>query len=90
MPTTCRGTTNHIERCNATLRARIGRLVRKSLSFSRSLKLLDACVNLPELLPTGVMLSGADTTGDYLVSANCFPTKYGGLGAARHLPERPI
>jgi IS1 family transposase len=41
-----RGTTNHIERFNATLRARIGRLVRKSLSFSRSLKLLDACVLL--------------------------------------------
>ncbi|RAK62176.1 IS1 family transposase, partial [Hymenobacter edaphi] len=26
--------------------ARIGRLVRKSLSFSRSLKLLDACIHL--------------------------------------------
>jgi insertion element IS1 protein InsB len=46
LPTTCRGTTNHIERFNATLRARIGRLVRKSLSFSRSRKLLDARINL--------------------------------------------
>jgi IS1 family transposase len=46
LPATCRGTTNHIERFNATLRARLGRLVRKSLSFSRSLKLLDACVHL--------------------------------------------
>ena len=41
-----RGTTNHIERFNATLRARIGRLVRKSLSFSRSLKLLDASLKI--------------------------------------------
>lgn len=32
------GQTNHIERWNATLRARISRYVRKSLSFSRKLK----------------------------------------------------
>ncbi len=32
------GETNHIERWNATLRARISRYVRKSLSFSRKLK----------------------------------------------------
>ncbi len=32
------GETNHIERWNATLRARITRYVRKSLSFSRNLK----------------------------------------------------
>ncbi|HCF28546.1 MAG TPA: IS1 family transposase [Cyanobacteria bacterium UBA11049] len=32
------GQTNHIERWNATLRARITRYVRKSLSFSRNLK----------------------------------------------------
>jgi IS1 family transposase len=32
------GKTNHIERWNATLRARISRYVRKSLSFSRKLK----------------------------------------------------
>lgn len=30
-----RGQTNHIERFNATIRARIGRLVRKTLSFSK-------------------------------------------------------
>ena len=30
-----RGETSHIERCNATVRARMGRLVRKSLSFSK-------------------------------------------------------
>ncbi len=41
-----RGPTNHVERFNATRRARIGRLVRKSLSFSRSWKLLDAVVKL--------------------------------------------
>ncbi|MCC3158659.1 IS1 family transposase [Hymenobacter sp. 15J16-1T3B] len=43
---TCRGTTNHIERFNATLRARIGQLVRKSLYFSRSLKILNAYLHL--------------------------------------------
>ncbi|WP_394348401.1 IS1 family transposase [Hymenobacter jeollabukensis] len=46
MLATCRGTTNHIERFNAMLRARLGRLERKSQSFSRSLKLLNACVRL--------------------------------------------
>jgi IS1 family transposase len=30
-----RGRTNHIERCNNTLRQRIGRLVRQTLSFSK-------------------------------------------------------
>ena len=33
-----RGETSHIERCNATVRARVGRLVRKSLSFSKQLE----------------------------------------------------
>lgn len=32
-----RGETSHIERRNTTFRARIGRLVRKSLSFSKQL-----------------------------------------------------
>jgi IS1 family transposase len=41
-----RGPTNRLERFNATLRARLGRLVRKSLSFSRSLAMLDACFKL--------------------------------------------
>lgn len=41
-----RGPTNRLERFNATLRARWGRLVRKSLSFSRSLAMLDACLKL--------------------------------------------
>ena len=31
------GDTNHLERFNATLRNRLGRLTRKSLSFSKSL-----------------------------------------------------
>ena len=31
-----RGRTNHIERCNNTLRQRIGRLVRQTLSFAKS------------------------------------------------------
>jgi insertion element IS1 protein InsB len=46
LPVTCRGTTNHVERFNATLRARLGRLVRKLFSFSRPLKLLDACLKI--------------------------------------------
>jgi IS1 family transposase len=41
-----RGTTNHVVRFNAPLRARLGRLVRKSRSFSRSWKLLDALIKL--------------------------------------------
>jgi insertion element IS1 protein InsB len=32
------GQTNHIERCNCTLRQRISRLVRKTLSFSKKLE----------------------------------------------------
>ena len=34
------GLTNHVERFNNTLRQRISRLVRKSLSFSKSLKII--------------------------------------------------
>jgi IS1 family transposase len=33
-----RGQTNHSERCNNTLRQRVGRLVRKTLAFSKKLE----------------------------------------------------
>lgn len=41
----CRGETNHVERCNATLRARLGRLVRKTLSFSKTLEAHQQCIH---------------------------------------------
>jgi IS1 family transposase len=41
-----RGPTNRLERFNATLRARLGRLVRESLSFSRCPRMLDHCIRL--------------------------------------------
>lgn len=40
------GQTNHIERFNNTLRQRLARLVRKTLSFSKSIRMLEACLNL--------------------------------------------
>ena len=53
---TQKGQTNHVERLNCTLRQRLGRLVRKILSFSKSEKVLEASLmlvfhryNLPRL-----------------------------------------
>jgi len=40
------GQTNHIERWNNTLRQRLGRFVRKSLSFSKSDFMHEACLHL--------------------------------------------
>jgi insertion element IS1 protein InsB len=40
------GATAHIERWNNTLRQRLGRFVRKTLSFSKSLFMHDACLRL--------------------------------------------
>lgn len=40
------GQTSAIERFNTTLRQRLGRLVRKTLSFSKSEQLLEACLFL--------------------------------------------
>jgi IS1 family transposase len=40
------GETAHIERWNTTLRQRLGRFVRKTLSFSKSLLMHDACLDL--------------------------------------------
>ena len=40
------GETAHIERHNNTLRQRLGRLVRKSLSFSKAREMLEACLRL--------------------------------------------
>jgi IS1 family transposase len=40
------GETAHIERWNNTLRQRLGRFVRKTLSFSKSLLMHDACLEL--------------------------------------------
>jgi len=40
------GETAHVERWNNTLRQRLGRFVRKTLSFSKSLLMHDACLNL--------------------------------------------
>jgi insertion element IS1 protein InsB len=40
------GVTSHIERWNNTLRQRLGRFVRKSLSFSKSLLMHDLCLRL--------------------------------------------
>ena len=41
-----RGPTNHIERFNNTLRQRLGRLVRKTLSFSKSLHMHESVIQL--------------------------------------------
>ncbi len=52
------GQTNHIERWNNTLRQHLGRLVRKTLSFSKLLEMHEICLKLflhrynVELLPT--------------------------------------
>ncbi len=43
---TRRGETTHVERLNCTLRQRLGRLVRKSLSFSKSDEMLQASLTL--------------------------------------------
>ncbi len=40
------GETAHVERWNNTLRQRLGRFVRKTLSFSKSLSMHDACLRL--------------------------------------------
>ena len=40
------GETAHVERWNNTLRQRLARFVRKTLSFSKSLFMHDACLNL--------------------------------------------
>ena len=40
------GPTNHVERFNATLRARLGRLVRKTLSFAKSQLMLEISIRL--------------------------------------------
>ena len=54
------GQTNHIERWNNTLRQHLGRFVRKTLSFSKSLDMHEICLQLflhrynLELLPKGI------------------------------------
>ncbi len=40
------GLTNHVERFNNTLRQRLGRLVRKTLSFSKSEEMHECCLSL--------------------------------------------
>jgi insertion element IS1 protein InsB len=40
------GLTNHVERWNNTLRQRVGRFVRKTLSFSKCWAMHDACLAL--------------------------------------------
>ena len=40
------GPTNHVERFNATLRARLGRLVRKTLSFAKCGLMLEITIRL--------------------------------------------
>jgi insertion element IS1 protein InsB len=40
------GETNHVERWNLTLRQRLGRFVRKSLSFSKCDRMHEACLRL--------------------------------------------
>jgi IS1 family transposase len=40
------GLTAHVERWNNTLRQRLGRFVRKSLSFSKSEKMQEICLRL--------------------------------------------
>ena len=41
-----KGATNHIERWNNTLRQRVGRLVRKTLSFSKTCQMHDIAIRL--------------------------------------------
>ncbi len=41
-----KGPTNHIERFNNTLRQRLGRLVRKTLSFSKSTQMHEVAIRL--------------------------------------------
>ena len=43
---TQKGQTNHVERLNCTLRQRLDRLVRKTLSFSKSEEMLEASLTL--------------------------------------------
>ena len=43
---TRKGQTDHVERLNCTLRQRLGRLVRKSLSISKSDEIFDAALTL--------------------------------------------
>ncbi len=43
---TRKGETNHVERLGCTLRQRLGRLVRKTLSFSKSDEMLEAALTL--------------------------------------------
>lgn len=43
---TRRGETNHVERLNCTLRQQLGRLVRPSLSFSKSEAMLEDALTL--------------------------------------------
>lgn len=45
-PTTETGETAHVERWNNTLRQRLARFVRKTLSFSKSFMMHDACLKL--------------------------------------------
>jgi insertion element IS1 protein InsB len=40
------GETHHVERWNCTLRQRLGRFVRKTLSFSKSLEMHEGCFRL--------------------------------------------
>ena len=43
---TRKGQTNHLERLNCTLRQKLGRLARKTLSFSKSDEMLQAALTL--------------------------------------------
>lgn len=43
---TALGETKHVERLNGSLRQRLGRLVRRTLSFARSLQMLEAALTL--------------------------------------------
>ena len=43
---TAKGETNHVERFNNTLRQRLGRLVRKTLSFSKSREMHEAALTV--------------------------------------------
>lgn len=40
------GETSHIERCNANIRARVGRLTRKSLSFSKIQSMHESAIHI--------------------------------------------
>ncbi|MBK8183211.1 MAG: hypothetical protein IPK63_10105 [Candidatus Competibacteraceae bacterium] len=41
-----KGSTNHVERFNNTLRQRLGRFVRKTLSFSKSVQMHEIAIRL--------------------------------------------